>query len=304
MTMTRFRVAAIALALVVPFFPTLHRTAQAGGQTTQAPSISSIRFEASSNELVICGSGFSRYSAKVTVGKTTYLPVSATSTELRVKLPGPLPTGTYAVYVSQYSGQAYFGVAFGSGGAIGPAGPQGPKGDPGPAGPSGPQGPQGPKGETGPAGPAGPNGGLSVFAGTERLGSVVNVMPNDGIAHPVVVARNEGGTWVQFGIDDQGIVPGAYPALYEDASCSSQPFVFVETYPAPLFRTLQLNARNDSTGYYAAGPVTVRVFGSVSTLGDTRDCTSAEQAGWNAPTAAGALRTIDLTRFPTPYTIE
>ena len=75
----------------------------------QSPSITSIRLDASTNELVICGSGF-KMSARVVVGKTTYYPVSATSTELHVKLAAPLPAGTYAVHVTQYTGETYLGI--------------------------------------------------------------------------------------------------------------------------------------------------------------------------------------------------
>jgi hypothetical protein len=134
----------------------------------------------------------------------------------------------------------------------------------------------------------------------------VNVAPNDGTPHPVLVARKENGTWVQFGVDDRGIVPLAFPALYEEAGCASPAYVVVETFPAPLFRTLQLNQRNDPTGYYAEGPVTVRSFKSMSPLGhpERESCASTADFGWDAPIPAGLLQTIDLTRFPTPYTIE
>src|SRR6478609_2497736 len=143
MSIKRIRGAAIALAFIIPFLPGLHSRAQA---ESPAPSITSIRLDTSSNQLVICGAGF-KLSARVVVGKTAYYPVSVTSTELHVKLAAPLAPGTYAVHVVQYNGDASFGVAIGTGGSgTGPAGPQGLKGDRGPAGPMGPAGPQGPKG--------------------------------------------------------------------------------------------------------------------------------------------------------------
>jgi hypothetical protein len=308
MPVTRVRGAAIALAVIVPFLPVLHRTALAGGQIASGSlSITSARVDAASHELVICGAGF-RSSVKVTMGKTTYSPVSVTSSEVRVHLPSTTADGTYVLVISQPYAQVTFGVTVG---AVGPAGPQGPRGEagsaglPGPQGPQGLRGPQGLQGETGPAGPAGANGGLSVFSGTTHLGAIVNVAQNDGGAHPVLVARNENGTWLQFGVDDEGIVPLAFPALYleGDESCLT-PYVYVETYPAPLFRSLQLNERNGSTGYYAAGPVTVQSFSRMSLLGPGNPCVTTAGSGWDAPVPAGRQETIDLTRFPTPYTIE
>src|SRR4051812_9148748 len=244
MPVTRVRGAAIALAVIVPFLPVLQRTALAGGQIASGTlSITSAQVDAASHELVICGAGF-RSSVKVTVGKTTYSPVSVTASEVRVHLPSTMPAGTYVLVISQPYAQVTFGVTVGT---AGPAGPQGPRGEtgsagsPGPQGPQGLRGPQGLQGETGPAGAAGANGGLSVFSGTTHLGAVVNVTQNEGTPHPVLVARNDKGTWLQFGIDDEGIVPLSFPAFYDDLTCGGQAYVFVETFPGPLFRTLQLN---------------------------------------------------------------
>src|SRR4051812_24927630 len=170
MPVTRVRGAAIALAVIVPFLPVLQRTALAGGQIASGTlSITSAQVDAASHDLVICGAGF-RSSVKVTVGKTTYSPVSVSSSEVRVHLPSTMPAGTYVLVISQPYAQVTFGVTLGE---VGPAGPQGLRGETGSAGlpgPQGLQGPQGPRGwqglqgETGPAGPAGASGALSVFS--------------------------------------------------------------------------------------------------------------------------------------------
>jgi len=298
MSIKRIRGAAIALAFIVPFLPGLHSRAHA---EPQSPRITSIRVDASSNELVICGTGF-KLSAKVTVGKAIYLPVSATSSELHVKLGAPLAPGTYAVYVSQFNGDAHFGVAIGTGGTAGPAGPQGPKGDRGPAGPQGPTGPQGPKGDTGAAGPAGPagSGGLSVFSGTQFLGTVVNVTPNDTTLHPVLVARQENGTWLQFGIDDHGVVPLSLPTLYADSFCLSTPYA-IDMSPVPMFRTLQVYPC-DSNGYFPAGPMAQNTLGYMKGQGPL-SATCESSAGWDSMPSAPQQK-IDLSRFPAPYTIQ
>jgi hypothetical protein len=308
MSVKRIRGAAIALALFIPFLPGLHSRAHAEGHAEGRPSITSIRLDPSSNQLVICGNGF-KLSARVEVNKTTYLPVSATSTELHVKLAAPLAPGTYAVLVSQFTGEARLGVAIGNGGGTaGPAGPQGPKGDTGPQGPVGPAGPRGLKGDPGAAGAAGPagTGALSVFSGSERLGTVVYVPPADGMesSHPVLVARQENATWLQFGFDDQGIVPLSYPVFYDDSACSSQAYAVVGQGPGQSFRLLQMNQRTDSVAYYGAGPATARPFAYTRNFGDSdpTHCTDGSMWG-NVP--AAPLATIDVTRFRTvPFTIQ
>src|SRR3954469_21297608 len=101
MPVTRVRGAAIALAVIVPFLPVLHRTALAGGQIASGSlSITSARVDAASQELVICGAGL-QAAVRGTVGKNPFPPVSVTPSEVHVHLPSTTPAGTYVLVVSQ-----------------------------------------------------------------------------------------------------------------------------------------------------------------------------------------------------------
>lgn len=96
----------------------------------------------------------------------------------------------------------------GPAGEAGPQGEQGPKGEQGPAGSRGATGPAGPQGATGPQGPAGPQGpsggggggagGFDVYAGGQRVGTLVDkdnsllIYFDDTIAWSVYRAFDDG----------------------------------------------------------------------------------------------------------------
>lgn len=92
--------------------------------------------------------------------------VSASDTEVVVRVPAGLPDGTYLFTVARGNAEVERGAFHvplyaptqGPQGEPGPAGPEGPAGPAGPQGETGPAGPEGPTGPAGPAGPAGPQG--------------------------------------------------------------------------------------------------------------------------------------------------
>jgi hypothetical protein len=142
-----------------------------------------------------------------------------------------------------------------------------------------------------------------LVSGTEPLGAIVSV-PQNGSGQPLIVARKENDVWLQIAVDEQGIVPSAFYALYDDFSCGSAPYVPVETNPAPAFRTLQLTARGETTGYYAANPLVMRAFNSMSPLGHPEQCDRTAGTGWDAPLLVGPVEKLDLSRFTLPFAVQ
>jgi IPT/TIG domain-containing protein len=268
----------------------------------EAMTVTSVRVDTAAEQLVICGTGFRSY-ARVMLGSMSLTTVSATSNELRAKMPSVKP-GTYVLVISQRGEyDVHFGVAVGLGGPAGPMGPAGPAGPQGPRGLQGPEGPQGQKGDPGPAAPADPTkSALSVMSGSERVGTLVTVAaPGMG---PNIAARQENDVWLGIPFDNEGIVPTPFYALYADAGCLSTPYVPVETNPAPLLRTLQTTDRGALLGFYAANPLSVKAFAGLSPLGHPEQCQPAAGTGWDAPMLVGELRALDVSRFIAPFTIQ
>jgi alpha-tubulin suppressor-like RCC1 family protein len=103
--------------------------------------------------LTVSGSNFGT-GPTVTLGGTSLVVTSSSSSQIKATLPPGINPGSYLLIVTSGTvlTTAVFEVTIGS---IGPQGPQGVKGDKGDAGPPGPVGP---KGDVGPQGPPGPPG--------------------------------------------------------------------------------------------------------------------------------------------------
>jgi hypothetical protein len=220
----------------------------------------------------------------------------------------------------------------GPAGPMGSAGPVGPRGLTGPAGPQGSQGPQGlqglkglqglqglqgvqgpkgDKGDKGEQGPPGPSsqiagGGLSVVSASgHQLGTIVGVTKFNG-SDPATVVRNDNGVWVAIQVDSANILSGAFPIFYLDANCTSEPYAMSENAPGtgvPLFRALQ-RIDLDPLAFYPGNPVQVRSFQGMSFSRSATVCQPTLGTGWDAPAAAGPLKTIDLSNLSGPYAIQ
>lgn len=271
--------------------------------------IFSARHDAAASQIVLAGSGF-RADMRILMNGTALPNVKVAKTEIRAKAPGLLP-GTYRLVVDQRRGASQrFMVTVndpttgGTGlpgpmGPMGPAGPAGPAGAVGPTGATGPAGPQGIQGERGLPGPAGTSTGLSVFADNGTLlGPVLNFQP----AGPALVALQSQGVWLVASVNPDGLVPLSFLALYVDADCATPPFTPIDNTPTPFFRLLQTVA-GSTTGYFAGNPVQTQSFLGMSPIGRPDLCEVAA-GGWEQPTAAGPLQTIDLAPFPAPFRIQ
>ena len=56
--------------------------------------------------------------------------------------------------------------------------------------------------------------------------------------------------------------------------------------------------------YFAGNPMETRAFVAVSPVGNPGQCDPAAGTGWDAPTLAGPLRTINLGGFPAPFAVR
>jgi hypothetical protein len=290
-------------------------------------SISSVHPDVASGVLVVDGTGF-RPGAYVGLETYDLKVLSLTSHQIKTNLPASIKPGSYRLNIRQWhNDDARFIVTIGGGGGaagpqgapgpMGPVGPMGPKGTNGtngPAGPQGfqgtqgPQGLQGPKGDQGPAGPAGANSpaGLQVIAHNgATLGSVVGV---GGFNGPAVVARQDNGTWIAIAIDTAGVVPSSFPVFYTQSDCTGDAYALFESSPVPLIRSLQLMLPNDTTAYYPGDPATTMSFPTMLAPDPAnpaqRKCVSAPASGWGGDQYVGPLKTVDLTAFPAPFTIQ
>lgn len=191
--------------------------------------------------------------------------------------------------------------AAGAQGPAGPAGAMGPAGPMGPAGAAGATGAQGAQGAQGPQGPAGAAGGVTVYAANgAKFGTLVNF----GIGQPSVVALQDNGVWIGAPINPDGVAPTSFYALYTDATCSSAPFVPLDTNPAPFLRLLQTVNAGDATAYYAGNPTVVNAFVALSPLGHPEQCQATAGSGWDQPMLVGPMRTFNLAGFPTPFVVK
>lgn len=196
------------------------------------------------------------------------------------------------------------GVA-GPAGAAGPAGPAGPAGAAGAVGPAGPAGPRGAQGLQGPAGAPGAPGAPGGASGTVRaangtvLGTVLSFQPGNA----TLVTLVDQGVALVVPVSPDGIQPTSFLALYEDAACTSAPFIPLDTNPAPFFRLLQTVNAGDAVGYYAGNPMIERPSRGMAPLGHPEQCQAAS-GGWEQSLLVGPQRTIDLTRFPAPFRVQ
>jgi hypothetical protein len=287
-------------------------------------SVNSVRQDAASGQLVVAGNGF-RYGVTVVLNGKLLKVVSVQSREVRALLPTLLP-GTYRLVLDdRWSSPREFYVAIGGGsgdgqqgppgpqgatGPMGPMGPQGPIGATGPAGPAGatgatgapgPQGDQGVQGVAGPAGPTGPTGGLSIVAAS---GNTFGTLLSFRLGEPTSVGLIDNGVGLQALVNPDGVVPTSFLSLYADAACATEPFVPVDTNPAPFFRTLQTVNPGDATAFYAGNPTNVQSFLSLSELGRPETCAPTAGTGWDMPLLAGPQRTFDMTPFPAPFAVR
>jgi Collagen triple helix repeat (20 copies) len=287
-------------------------------------SVVSAQPNSASGVLVINGYGF-RTDTYVSVNDVELKVLSIKAQEIRAALP-PLAPGSYRLAVHhKWGDSARFivtigGTGSGPQGPQGPAGPSGAVGAKGPAGPTGPQGPQGlqglqglqgPKGEKGDQGPAGPTtqvsgGGLTVVSASgQTLGTVVGVTKFNG-SDPATVVRKENGIWVAIQVDSVNMLSGAFPILYLDSLCQGQAYAMLEndpSSPAPLFRSLQ-RIDGDLVAFYPGNPVQVQSFQGYSLTRDPVDCHATLHTGWDAPAAAGPLKTIDVSNLSGPFTVQ
>ncbi len=132
------------------------------------------------------------------------------------------------------------------------------------------------------------------------LGTVLSFQPNSA----TLVALQDQGVWLVAPVTTDGIQPTSYVALYSDAECATTPFLPLDTNPAPFYRLLQTTAAGATTGYYAGNPMETRAFVAVSPVGNPGQCDPAAGTGWDAPTLAGPLRTINLGGFPAPFAVR
>ncbi len=191
--------------------------------------------------------------------------------------------------------------ATGQAGPAGPAGQAGAMGPMGPMGPAGPAGPQGAQGIQGIAGPQGPSSALTVTAGN---GNALGTLLSFTVGQPSLVALEHNGLRLVAPVTPDGVAPMSFYALYADDTCSTAPFMALDTNPAPFYRLLQTVNAGDTTAYYAGDPATVQSFRSLSTLGRPDTCISAVGSGWDTPLLAGPLTTFDLTPFPAPFRVR
>ena len=267
--------------------------------------------------LVINGSGF-KPGTNVSVNDVELKVLSIKANEILAALP-PLAPGSYRLAVRHWRDDAArFIVTIGEAGQPGPQGPAGPAGTSGPAGAMGPagpqglqglqglQGPKGDKGDRGDPGPAGAGGGLTVVsAAGQPLGTVVGVTKFNG-SDPATVVRRDNGVWVAIQVDSVNLMFQAFPIFYLDAACTSQPYAMTEndpSSPVPLFRSLQ-RIGNDPMAFYAGDPVQVQSFQGVSMTRDPVVCQPTLHTGWDMPTPAGPLKTIDVTNLSGPFTVQ
>jgi hypothetical protein len=266
--------------------------------------------------LVINGYGFKK-GVDVSINGVALKVLSSTAQNIQVALPQLVP-GNYLLAVVQAKVEAaFFIVTIGGGsgspgpqGPIGPAGPVGPAGPAGPAGltgatgPTGPKGDKGDKGDQGPIGPTG--GGLTVLsAAGQALGTVVGVTKFNG-SDPATVVRKDNGVWVAIQVDSANIVSGAFPIFYLDANCTSEPYAMAENPvngAVPLFRMLQ-RIDSEPFGFYPGNPVQVQAFQGMSFTSNPVSCQPTLGTGWDAPVAAGPLKSIDLSNLNGPYTVQ
>lgn len=279
--------------------------------------ISSVHPDTASHVIVIDGAGF-RSGTYVGLNGHDLHVISRTSHQIRATLP-ELDPGTYRLVLRRrYDADSFFVTIGGyegedARGTQGPVGPQGPAGAMGPAGPEGLQGPegqpgqqgiQGAKGDQGPSGAAG----LQVIANNgATLGTVIG-MGSLSAPGPATVARLDNGVWIAMAIDTAGIVPSSFPIFYTQPGCTGDAYALFEAMPVPAIRSLQLMLPGDTTGYYPGDPATTASFPAILAPDPAnpaqRKCMSAMSSGWGGEQFVGPLKTIDLTAFPTPFTIH
>ena len=142
-------------------------------------------------------------------------------------------------------------------------------------------------------------------AAGQQLGTVLGVTKFSG-SDPATVVREDNGVWLAIQVDSANILSGAFPVLYLDANCASEPFAMTENTPGtamPLFRMLQ-RIDSEPVGFYPGNPVQVQAFQGMSMTGNPAACQPTLDTGWDAPVAAGPLKVIDLSNLNGPYTIQ
>ncbi len=303
MTFTSRVVSALLVASALVVVP---RVAAASNHV----SVSSTRQDAATGHLVVSGSGF-RAGVKVTLGGKWLNVVSVQDTQIRAELP-QLPSGTYKLTVrNRYSDTHSFVATLGleggdGGGSQGPAGPTGPMGPMGPQGPAGAtgatgaQGLQGVQGATGATGAAGESTGTTVVASN---GAVLGTLLQFSVDSPSKVALDHNGVALVVNVSPEGIPAMAFPALYADASCQSEPFVPSDFDPAPFLRLLQVARAGDTTAYYAGNPLVRQSFVAMSELGRPETCVPATN-GWQDELLVGPQRSFDLSGHPAPFAVK
>jgi hypothetical protein len=130
-------------------------SAWAAGSTPQIASATST-FSPLPGQITIDGSGFGSSKPTVTLGGSSLLVLSFTSTVVTAQLPNNLIPGTYDLAVTNNDHLGGTGHLDATVGTVGPQGQQGPAGPPGIQGLTGPAGPVGPQGPPGtPSAPPG-----------------------------------------------------------------------------------------------------------------------------------------------------
>jgi hypothetical protein len=125
-------------------------------------------------------------------------------------------------------------------GPMGPAGPVGPIGSQGPVGPAGPAGAMGPKGNQGPQGVPGEQGppGIGAILVNDDDGQYLGILSNmaNGNASGVFTIYVPAlGKFVNLIIDGKILHSGTgtdLVLLYEDETCSGQPFIYCQSAPS------------------------------------------------------------------------
>jgi hypothetical protein len=139
----------------------------------------------------------------------------------------------------------------------------------------------------------------------QPLGAVVGVTKFNG-SDPATVLRNDNGVWVAIQVDSANILSGAFPIFYTDANCTSQAYAMAENTPpnpVPLFRAVQ-RIDSEPVAFYPGNPVQVQSFPAMSYTRNPVACQPTLGTGWDAPAAAGPLKTIDLSNLSGPFTVQ
>lgn len=173
----------------------------------------------------------------------------------------------------------------GPAGEAGPQGEQGPRGEQGPAGSRGATGPAGPQGATGPAGPQGATGpqgpsggggggagGFDVYAGGQRVGTLVDADRGD-----LLLYFDDTEAWSVFRAltDGSGLeMDDGFLRYYFGPSCAGQAYLQPEDVTKfSLVPTLQLTSFDDrSTVVMWNGDDSVLGGSSMSWLNDDGTC--------------------------------